>query len=105
MLGRRGKSAHLILIVLPSMIFHLLDHLELIVMPGPLFLELFLLPAFLFLLLVFDGLLVPEGGELLLYHGVQLFEVDLLVGVDLLVVFGDLQVVVDLYLLGRFGVV
>jgi hypothetical protein len=41
----------------------------------------------------------------LLNLGVELLEIDLFVGVDLLVVLGDLEVVVDLDLLWGFGLV
>jgi hypothetical protein len=87
------------------MIFHLLDHLELIVVTGAFLLELFLFSLVCLLFFVFDVLLRAVGGELLFYLLVQLFEVDLFVGVYLLVVFGDLEVVVDLYLLGGFWLV
>ena len=87
------------------MIFHLLDHLELIVVAGPFLLKLFLFSLLFLLFFVFDVLLRAVGGELLFYLLVQLFEVDLFVGVYLLIVFGDLEVVVNLDLLWGFGLV
>lgn len=74
-------------------------------MTGAFLLELFLFSLVCLLFFVFDVLLRAVGGELLFYLLVQLFEVDLFVGVYLLVVFGDLEVVVDLYLLGGFWLV
>lgn len=71
-------------------------------MTGPLLIEFFAFSCLLFLLFVLNGLLVSEGGELFFELGVEILKIDLFVCVDLLIVFGDLEVVVNLDLLLRF---
>lgn len=77
------------------MIFHLFDHLELIIMTGPLLVELLLLSFLLFLFLILHLLLVPKSLKFLLELLIKLLQVQLLVAIDLLIVFSYVQVVVD----------
>ena len=95
-------SAQLIFLILPLVIFHLPDHLELIIMGGSFLLELFLFFNFLLFFLIFHIFILSKISQLFFQLLVQLIEIDFFMCVDLLVMFGYLQVVVDFDLLCWF---
>lgn len=100
---KKPLSSHLILFILPSVIFHLLDHLELIVMGGSFLFELLLFFTLLYLLFSLHLFLMSENLQLFLKLSIEILQIYFFMSIDFLVVFGYLQIMIDFNLLLRFG--
>lgn len=95
-------SSHLILLILPSVVFHLLDHLEFVVMRSSFLFELLLFSTLLYLLFSLHFLLLPENLQLFLKLSIEILQIYFFVSINFLVMFGDLQIMIDLNFLLRF---
>ncbi len=93
----------LILILLPTVVLHLLYHLEFVIMTCSFLLEFFLLSLFLLLLLILHLLPLPKVLQLLFQLSIKLFKIDVFVSINLLVMLSNFETVIDFNLLLRFG--